>query len=76
MLKLQCRQRPDHYTRLAPPVVAIGRDPSNQMVVDDPSVSDFHAEINLEDGQLHIVDLLSATGTYVNGAPVKEVPAM
>lgn len=36
------------------------------MVVDDPSVSDFHAEITLEAERIYIVDLLSADGTYIN----------
>ncbi len=36
------------------------------MVVDDASVSDFHAEIAGEAEQLYIVDLLSANGTFIN----------
>ncbi len=71
MLKLQLRHSPEHYTRLASSIVTIGRDPKNQMSLNDPSVSDFHAEISLEGGELHIVDLLSNSGTFVNGVPVK-----
>ncbi|WP_448527302.1 FHA domain-containing protein [Parathermosynechococcus lividus] len=46
--------------------IRIGRDPANDMVLDHPVVSRFHARLYLEDGQWHIMDLESANGTYVN----------
>jgi pSer/pThr/pTyr-binding forkhead associated (FHA) protein len=50
--------------------LTIGRDTTNQIVVDDPTVSREHAAI-LEVGNDHIVeDLGSAAGTFVNGARV------
>lgn len=45
----------------------IGRSTDNQLVLNDPEVSSFHAEI-LPQGQGHIiVDLASRNGTFVNG---------
>ncbi|RMH64119.1 MAG: FHA domain-containing protein [Cyanobacteria bacterium J003] len=46
--------------------VRIGRDPSNDMVLDHPVVSRFHARLYLQEGQWYIVDLNSANGTFVN----------
>ena len=50
--------------------VGIGRAPHNHVVVDDPTVSDEHAEI-IPVGNDHIVqDLRTAGGTFVNGERV------
>ena len=50
--------------------VGIGRAPHNHVVVDDPAVSDEHAEI-IPVGNDHIVqDLRTAGGTFVNGERV------
>ncbi len=46
--------------------IRMGRDPANDMVLDHPVVSRFHARLYLENGQWFIVDLASANGTYVN----------
>ncbi|BAY51189.1 ABC transporter ATP-binding protein [Thermostichus vulcanus NIES-2134] len=46
--------------------VRIGRDPSNDMVLDHPVVSRFHARLYLQEGQWYLVDLESANGTFVN----------
>ncbi|MGI9287567.1 MAG: FHA domain-containing protein [Pseudomonadales bacterium] len=66
MLKLQFRNQPHRSVKLSSAAVTLGRDESNVMVVDDVSVSDFHAEIALEADRLYIVDLLSANGTFIN----------
>ena len=50
--------------------LGVGRDPTNQIVVDDPSVSREHAAI-VAVGNDHILeDLASANGTFVNGKRV------
>ncbi len=47
--------------------LVVGRDPGNQIVIDDPSVSREHAAI-IAVGNDHILeDLGSANGTFVNG---------
>jgi hypothetical protein len=48
--------------------LSVGRDPRNQMVIDDPAVAMEHAVI-IPVGNDHILeDLQSETGTFVNGA--------
>ncbi|MFF4318847.1 FHA domain-containing protein [Streptomyces sp. NPDC001568] len=55
--------------------VTIGRDPANDLVLDDLVVSRRHAELRaLADGGYEIADLGSHNGTYLNGAPVERAP--
>jgi soluble lytic murein transglycosylase-like protein len=57
------------------PVLRIGRDPSNDLVVDGeeaPTVSSRHAEIRQEQDSYHVYDLNSTNGTYVDGKRVDE----
>lgn len=49
----------------------IGRMEGNNLVIDDPTVSRFHAEIYREGRNFYIRDLESTNGTFVNGKPVK-----
>src|SRR2546430_5838055 len=53
--------------------LAIGRDPQNDIVLDDRRVSRKHAEIRLRLGRYTLYDLQSPNGTYVNGG---RVPAL
>lgn len=49
-------------------VVRLGRDPDNNIVLNDPGVSRYHAQVTYgPDGQPVLVDLGSKNGTYVNG---------
>ncbi|MBT6680516.1 MAG: FHA domain-containing protein [Chloroflexi bacterium] len=48
----------------------IGRDGSNEMVVNDPAVSRSHAVVIAREDNLVLVDLGSSGGTKVNGRPV------
>jgi ABC-type multidrug transport system ATPase subunit/pSer/pThr/pTyr-binding forkhead associated (FHA) protein len=53
------------------PTVRIGRDPANDIVVDDLLVSRHHAELNRRpDGRYELVDLHSHNGTFVDGRRV------
>ncbi len=48
--------------------VGVGRNVANEMVIRDPTVSNFHAAFVLSpDGTLELADRASANGTYVNG---------
>lgn len=49
---------------------AIGREPDNQLSVDDPTMSRRHAVLSTEAGAWRIRDLASSRGTLRNGAPV------
>ena len=46
--------------------IKIGRDASNDFVVDHPTVSSRHCRIEYQDGRYSIVDLGSTNGTFVN----------
>lgn len=46
--------------------VTLGRDPKNDTVIQHPSVSRFHAEIDRRDGSFVLQDLNSTNGTFVN----------
>ncbi len=48
-------------------VVNIGRRLDNHVVIDDPRVSRYHAQIRYVRGKFVIFDLNSTGGTYVNG---------
>jgi transcriptional regulator with GAF, ATPase, and Fis domain len=52
--------------------VSLGRDPSNQIVVDDASVSRHHCLFNRVAGQVSVTDLGSLNGTTVNGVSVSK----
>jgi ABC-type multidrug transport system ATPase subunit len=45
----------------------IGRDPTNDLVIDHPCASRFHAQIKLDQGRYTLYDLNSTNGTFVNG---------
>jgi len=66
MLKLQLRHQPQVFVKLSFATVTLGRDESNDLVLNAPTVSDFHAEVTCEDHRYYITDLLSAGGTFVN----------
>ena len=51
---------------------AIGRDPANEVVLEDTSVSGFHAVILNDRGAVSIVDLGSTNGTAIDGQRLHE----
>jgi hypothetical protein len=65
-------QRDAPSVPLGPDPVLIGRDPQNDVVLDDRRVSRKHAEIRLRLGRYTLYDLQSTNGTYVNGRRVAE----
>lgn len=58
---------------LGPEPITIGRDPDNDLVLDDRRVSRRHAEIRLRLGRYTLYDLQSTNGTFVNGRRVAEI---
>jgi pSer/pThr/pTyr-binding forkhead associated (FHA) protein len=52
--------------------ITIGRAPDNMIVIDDPSVSNRHALMELTGETYRLKDLESTNGTKVNGVPVTE----
>lgn len=57
---------------LGKPVMVIGRVSSNDISVDDESVSRQHAEIRKSGEGYTVKDLDSANGTFVNDEPIRE----
>ena len=51
---------------------AIGRDPSSDVVLDDPRISARHARISCEGGEWRLLDENSKNGTFVNAVRVTE----
>jgi hypothetical protein len=58
---------------LAAVELTVGRSPAHAMVVlDDPSIEDFHARLRREGGTYRLRDEDSVAGTWVNYAPVPQ----
>ena len=48
--------------------LSLGRNPRNEIVIENNQISSFHAELLRQpDGNYEIIDLKSSNGTYVNG---------
>ncbi len=50
--------------------ITIGRNPDNNIVINDNTVSRYHCEIIQEANQIKLIDLNSSNGTFVNGRRV------
>jgi pSer/pThr/pTyr-binding forkhead associated (FHA) protein len=50
--------------------LTIGRDESNDLVLKDAGISGFHAEIQLDEESIYLIDMDSTNGTCVNGAKI------
>ena len=53
--------------------ITVGRDPKNDIVLDDRRVSRRHAEVRLRLGRYTLYDLQSTNGTFVNGRRIAEI---
>ena len=58
--------------RLDAPVLSIGSDPGNDLVIEDSFVSGFHCRIHRKKDAWFVTDLGSTNGTRVNGVEVRE----
>src|ERR1039458_2307275 len=58
---------------LSDDILSVGRDASNQLPIDDPSLAARHCLIRRREGEeFEIQDLGSSSATTVNGVPVTE----
>jgi putative nucleotidyltransferase with HDIG domain len=68
-----------HSDRIVPlspgTTLTLGRTSQSDVQIDDPSVSRRHCEISLDEGILHIKDLGSANGTFINERAITEADA-
>src|SRR4051794_29720252 len=60
-----------HAIRFTGERLTIGRDEGNDVVLDDPNVSRFHAEVVRAGDELEVRDLASRNGTRVDGQPAR-----
>jgi len=70
-LEMFYQGRPVALHRLDRPKTAIGRNGANDIHVSAPFISRFHAVVAKGDDGVHIIDLGSTNGTFVNGERVK-----
>jgi len=70
-MKLKFRDDKHAEVELDQPRLTIGRDQSNDIVLDHDDISGFHAEIHLDDGKLYLVDLASSNGTWRQGSKIQ-----
>lgn len=70
-LALTCKGS-DRAHELRPGLSKFGRNPTNDYRISAPSVSSFHAEIQVEGDSIRVRDLGSTNGTFINGQPVQE----
>jgi hypothetical protein len=69
-LTIRSPQTQQTIFRIEKPVVNIGRQLTNDIIVEDKRVSRYHAQIKYQsDGQFTIFDLGSTNGITVNGIP-------
>ncbi len=67
---------PDVIDLRTKPVVTIGRDPGNDLTLDHPQISRFHARLQLlPDGSLQVTDLNSTNGSFIDGQQLKGTAA-
>jgi Nif-specific regulatory protein len=52
--------------------VSIGRDASNPICIDDPTVAQIHCRIARQNDSFLLTDQDTSSGTFVNGIPVKQ----
>jgi pSer/pThr/pTyr-binding forkhead associated (FHA) protein len=72
MLKLQFKDQRKAAIWLVDSRYAIGRDKSNDIVIDEEGISNFHAELRVEDDdRVFITDAGSINGTFVNNKQIK-----
>jgi hypothetical protein len=57
---------------LLPGLNTLGRNPTNDFRIPDPSVSSFHAEISVSEEVIRVRDLGSTNGTYIDDERMEE----
>lgn len=66
-LVLKMGREPERVYTLQTETIRVGRDLSNDIVIQDPEVSRWHLQFHREEGGYAIKDLGSTNGTSVNG---------
>jgi len=56
---------------LTRPTTSVGRQPGNDIVLNSASVSRYHAQFDVSEGRVYLVDLGTVNGTFVNDRQVE-----
>jgi pSer/pThr/pTyr-binding forkhead associated (FHA) protein len=70
MLQLSFRDDSHPPVKLDQARLTIGRDESNDLVLKEEGISGFHAEIQLDENDIFLIDMDSTNGTCVNGKKI------
>ena len=57
---------------LTKPIVHIGRESENDLVVKSPGISRMHAQVRFENNEFVLYDLNSSNGTFINQRKIKK----
>jgi len=57
---------------IRPGLAYVGRSTANDIVINDPTISQRHASLEYSRSGVFLIDLGSTNGTYVAGQPIKE----
>ena len=68
---LRCAEAPFLRYVIRQPVSLIGRSSQCNFVLDEPSISRRHAEIRIKEATLHVTDLQSHNGTFVDDVRIE-----
>ncbi len=68
--------KPGQIYPLLAPTISIGRDPMSDIVLNDPEVSRFHAQLAQTDDGYEIQDMGSTNGTFVAGQRLGSEPVV
>ena len=63
MRKIQCRDGKSDAVPLTPLGITIGRAHANNIVIDEPEVNGFHADLKVEANRVTISHVITASGT-------------
>jgi len=55
-----------HEVELTNPTTSVGRQPGNDIVLNTSAVSRYHAQFEVAEGRVYLVDLGTVNGTFVN----------
>lgn len=56
---------------LTRPTTSVGRQPGNDIVLNSASVSRYHAQFDVSEGRVYLVDLGTVNGTFINDQQVE-----
>lgn len=68
--------KPGQIYPLLAPTITVGRDPMSDIVLNDPEVSRYHAQLVETTDGYQIQDMGSTNGTYVAGQRISDEPVL